>query len=226
MDRAGDGQGGAIWNGGTLTVNTCNLSNNSARGGLGGAIYNVGTLTVSNSTLDNNSVYYEDWDNLYYGDGGAIYNAGTLTVSNSTLDGNTASVRGGGDGGGIYTASGATATITGSSLSGNWAFDGGGIFNAFKASATVTGSSLSGNVTSDGYIDGYYWVNTGGGIYNDGVMTLSGSTISGDSGGIFNDKHGHLTITSMSSVVNNGTDLYNFGAVKISTDSDVGVIVN
>jgi hypothetical protein len=223
------GQGGAIWNGGTLTISACNLSNNLAINGnlgLGGAIYNAGTLTVSNSTLDNNSVYLETWDYLYVGDGGAIYNAGTLTVSNSTLDGNTATVRGGGDGGGIYNASGATAIITGSSLSGNSAFDGGGIFNAYKASATVTGSSLSGNHTFDGYVDGYYWVNTGGGIYNDGVTTLSGSTISGDSGGIFNDKHGHLTITSMSSVVNSGTDLYNLGAVKISADSIVGVIVN
>jgi hypothetical protein len=78
---ATDGEGGAIWNGGTLTVNACNLINNSAvsgfPAGLGGAIYNAGTLTVSNSTLNNNSVYHSDFDHTYSGDGGAIYNAGT-----------------------------------------------------------------------------------------------------------------------------------------------------
>jgi hypothetical protein len=186
-----NGQGGAIWNGGTLTVSACNLSNNSAISfpvGLGGAIYNAGTLTVSNSTLDNNSVYRSDWDHNYGGNGGAIYNAGTLTVSNSTLDDNTAEVGFGGSG---Y---------------------GGGIFNAYKASATITGSSLSGNIAS-----------YGGGIYNNGVMTLSGSTVSGNSvDDIFNDNKGHLAINSASSV----DYLLNLGQLKISTDSYVGVIVN
>ena len=119
---APNGQGGTIWNGGKLTVNACNLINNTAISGnlgLGGAIYNAGTLTVSNSTLDNNSVYYSGWDHTYYGNGGAIYNVATLTVSNSTLDGNIASyVGGGGEGGGIFNAYRASATITGSSLSG------------------------------------------------------------------------------------------------------------
>ena len=176
-----NGQGGAIWNGGTLTVSACNLSNNSAISfpvGLGGAIYNAGTLTVNNSTLDNNSVYRYDWDHSYVGDGGAIYNAGTLTVSNSTLDDNIASYAGGGG----Y---------------------GGGIFNAYRATATVTGSSLSGNLGA-----------VGGGIYNDGVMTLSGSTVSGNGvDGIFNDKKGHLTINSASSI----DYLVNLGVVKISS---------
>src|SRR5262249_55278367 len=100
---AQDGQGGAIWNGGTLTVNGCTLADNTAdltygvHGvvgylGLGGAIYNAGTLTVSNnSTLAYNSA----GDRLhvlngYCGNGGGIYNGGTLTVSGSTLAYNTA----------------------------------------------------------------------------------------------------------------------------------------
>src|SRR5262249_38775563 len=122
--HAGDGQGGAIWNGGTLTVNACNLSNNSAINRnlrLRGAIYNAGILTLNNTTLNNNSVSRANWDHKYVGDGGAIYNAGTLTVSNSPLDDNTAGQPG--DAG--Y---------------------GGGIFNAYRASATITGSSLSGNI--------------------------------------------------------------------------------
>ena len=190
-----NGQGGAIWNGGTLTVSGCNLSNNHANNGilgLGGAIYNAGTLTVRNSTLDNNSVYL---GGAIYRDGGAIYNAGTLTISNSTLDDNTAG------------------------RSGDAGY-GGGVFNAYRASAIITGSRLSGNIAGGSFSD------VGDGIYNDGTMALSGSIVSGNSGdGIVNDKKGHLAITSKSSVVSNsGYDLYNLGAVKISTDSDVGVI--
>jgi hypothetical protein len=195
---APNGQGGAIWNGGTLTVNACNLTNNSAIStvGLGGAIYNAGTLTVINSVLDNNTVYGYDFDHPYGGNGGAIYNTGTLTVNNSTLDNNIAQY---GAWGGGY---------------------GGGIFNAYKATATITGSTLSGNSAT--YNSGGYII-ADGGIYNDGTMMLSGCTVSGNQGGIFNDKHGHLSITSPSSVVNNSVyDLYNLSVVKISSDSVVG----
>jgi hypothetical protein len=198
-----DGQGGAIWNAGTLTVSACTLSGNTDYRttlplALGGAVYNAGTLTVSASTLSNNSVGIISWDTSAPGNGGAIYNAGTLTVSKSTLSGNTAS-------GFADTAGGF----------------GGGLFNASKASATVTGGTLTGNTA----------VGDGGAISNDGVLTLTGVTVSGNAsnhlgGGIFNDQKGHLTIQSKSSVVNNGLyDLYNLGVVKISKDSTVGLTV-
>jgi len=197
-----DGQGGAVWNGGTLTIDNCTLANNSDYRGnvmveLGGAIYNAGTLTLNNSALDNNSVGITSFDLTVGGDGGAIYNAGTLTLSNCTLSGNTAYEGGGGTGAGF----------------------GGGIFNAYKASATVTGSTLSGNNAK----------HDGGGIYNDGTLLLSGSSLSGNvandgpGGGIFNDNKGHLTIQSSSVVNDYSFDLYNLGAVNVSKDSVIGV---
>jgi hypothetical protein len=200
---ATDGKGGAIWNGGTLTVTACTISDNTAYHtglpiALGGAIYNAGTLTVAASTVSNNSVGIMSFEITLGGDGGGIYNAGTLKVSNSVLSNDTANGFGGTEGG--Y---------------------GGGIFNAPKASATVTGGSLTGNVAHG----------DGGGISNDGTMTLSGVTVSGNAtsgpgGGIFNDQKGHLALQSKSSVVNNGPyDLYNLGALSISKDSTVGVTV-
>ena len=48
--------GGGILNFGTLTVNSCVLTGNSAGSSGGGAIYNVGRLTVQNSYLNTNSV--------------------------------------------------------------------------------------------------------------------------------------------------------------------------
>jgi hypothetical protein len=201
---ATDGQGGAIWNGGTLTVTACTLSDNTAYHtslpvALGGAIYNAGTLTVSASTVSNNSVGIMSFEITVGGNGGAIYNAATLEVSNSILSNNTANGFGGTEGG--Y---------------------GGGLCNAYKASAPVTtDSSLTGNVAHG----------DGGGISNDGSLTLSGTTVSGNTtngrgGGIFNDQKGHLAIQSKSSVVNNGLyDLYNLGVLSESKDSTVGLIV-
>jgi hypothetical protein len=48
------GEGGGIYNAGTLTVSRCNMVENSANGE-GGGIYNAGTLTVSHSTFTRNS---------------------------------------------------------------------------------------------------------------------------------------------------------------------------
>src|SRR5262249_45108880 len=73
-----DGDGGAILNQGTLRIDNCTLSGNSAPGG--GAIHNDGTLTVVGSTLTGNSA----------GAGGAIESFVTLTVSACTLSHNSA----------------------------------------------------------------------------------------------------------------------------------------
>lgn len=80
------GDGGAIENKGTLTVNNCTFTNNTANGsypdGYAGAIFNdIGTLTVTGSTFDNNTA----------SSGGAIYNRGTLIVNNSTFSDNNQS---------------------------------------------------------------------------------------------------------------------------------------
>ena len=60
-----DGQGGAIWNPGKLTLTNCTLDNNTSIPNApdlpgrcrGGAIWNGGTLTLNSCTLDNNSDY-------------------------------------------------------------------------------------------------------------------------------------------------------------------------
>jgi hypothetical protein len=162
------GQGGAIWNGAIVTITGCNLHDNANRVAssspdYGGAIYNAGTLTVQNCTLHNNSAGYSSFDVNANGLGGAIYNAGTLNVSNSTLDSNVAS----------------RFTVGSGGL-------GGGIVNAWTASATITNSTLFGNNAG---VDGSAATH-GGGIYNDGTMTVTGCTVSdnragGDGGGIF-----------------------------------------
>ncbi|WP_419600748.1 choice-of-anchor Q domain-containing protein, partial [Thiolapillus sp.] len=79
--------GGAIWNHGTLTINYCRLSYNTAKAGdgvsgAGGAIYNdaSGTLIINNTTLDHNTAMSA---------GGAIQNfKGKVMLMNVTLSDN------------------------------------------------------------------------------------------------------------------------------------------
>jgi hypothetical protein len=125
--RLGGGDGGAIDNQGTLTVNDCFLNGAATDGGaiynsgyltlnqvnvvssdadLGGGIYNSGTLKIADSVIDGNSYFII----LSFGSsppicGGGIYNLGTLTAVNSTIVGNIS-----GQGGAIY-SEGGTLTI-------------------------------------------------------------------------------------------------------------------
>jgi hypothetical protein len=171
-------QGGGIYNRGTLLVNNCTLSENSAVGtfqvmGFGGGIdNNDGTLTINNSTLSANSAY--PW-------GGGIFNDhGFVTINNSTLSGNSAvgTSQVTGFGGGIDNNNG-VLTINNSTLSANSATNssgdasGGGIFNG-NGFVTINNSTLSGNTAST----------LGGGINTIGhAVTINNSTVSGGSAG-------------------------------------------
>jgi hypothetical protein len=86
-DNLAAGSGGAIYNGGTLSIGSSTLSNNSASGTTlgGGAILGV-TVAVTDSTLSGNAA----------ADGGAIYAFYDAIVNDSTIADNSASFNGGG----------------------------------------------------------------------------------------------------------------------------------
>jgi predicted outer membrane repeat protein len=183
--------GGGIYNDYTMTLNQCTLSGNSASGfhGTGGGIYNDGTLTLSECTLSGNSATGEDFG------GGGIYSDGTLTLNECTLSGNSA--LGAGVGGGI--SNWGLLTLNQCSLSGNGAINsGGGIYS--YGTLTLNECTLSGNSTG-GYDGG-----DGGGIDNDDTATLINCTLSGNvaggGGGIFND--GTLTLNECTLSGNSG----------------------
>jgi hypothetical protein len=219
------GDGGGIYNGGTLTVSNSTLSSNSAGGqNGGGGIYNGGTLTVSNSTLSGNS----SSSSTSNSGGGGIYNGGTLTVSNSTLSGNSfSSSTSNSGGGGIYSSGALTvsnSTLSGNSLSGfGGSFSGGGgIYSrSFGGTPTVSNSTLSDN--SAGGRDG-------GGIFVGGnPITVSNSTLSGNSasrgGGIYSS--GAPITVSNSTLSGNragfsGGGIYSDGSVTVSNSTFSG----
>lgn len=163
-----------------VTLNDLTITNgNILFNDVGGGIYNGdGQLTLNQVLMENNR-----------GDlGGAIYSCcnpfSTLTLNNSTLQFNTAGYYGGA----MYTQS-AQVTLEASNILNNTAGficcgNGGGLFleNGGGSITNINQSSISNNTGSGG---------DGGGIYNNTDLTLtnstlSGNTVTGSGGGLIN----------------------------------------
>jgi hypothetical protein len=196
------GNGGGIFNQGTLAINSCTISNSTATGnsattGGGGGIFNQtgGTLSITNSTISSNTA---TGGTGFAGQGGGISNLGTITsITNSTISSNTAT---GGAGAAAAAASGAAGGAGG-------AGQGGGIFNSGTITS-LTNSTLSGNIATggrggngsnvngdnalagdDGGAGGAGGAGQGGAIFNSGTITsltnstLNANTTTGGMGG-------------------------------------------
>ena len=159
--------GGAINNvyGGTLTVDRCSFTNNSATGSGGGAIFLIGNLIINNSSFTKNTAIntyggaifiignstikncnFTSNTAFYYG--GAIFNYDSdaiLTVYNSTFTNNTATYQTGG-GGAICNIG--TLTVDNSTFTSNTATEGGAICNL--GTLTVDNSTFTSNTATDG----------------------------------------------------------------------------
>jgi len=209
--------------------------------GYGGGLNNLGTTTVSASIFSNNSAW----------EGGGISNesGATLNVIDSTFTNNSAAA-----GGGIYNYLG-TATVDGSYFTGNSSFGGGGGIMNYGL-MTVNGSVFTSNFASDFFGGCFFNFGTaivsdcsfinnsatengpGGGIMNDGTLTVSGSIFTGDSagdigGGIYND--GTATVINSTfigdsasdaggSVDNGNTSTVTFGGGAITNADKLTVI--
>jgi len=131
---SGVGNGGGIYNLGTMTVTNSTLYLLVAFNNNGGGIYNAGTMTVTNSVL---------YDITARTNGGAIYNGdfATINVINSTIYGNDAAAYPAGHnatlGGGIYNRG--ALNVSNSTISGNSTdTTGGGIYNDSQATGNAT----------------------------------------------------------------------------------------
>ncbi|MGI8787428.1 MAG: choice-of-anchor Q domain-containing protein [Pyrinomonadaceae bacterium] len=231
--------GAAFDNRGTLSVANMVFASNFGNNG-GGAITTLGTLTVSNSTFNSNSTSF---------DGGAIAgdSASTVTVSNSTFTNNTASYGGaiagnGGvsvtgctfsnnssissnGGGAIYYSNSSpgstlTAAIANSTFTNNAetvGSGGGGAIRHRTGSMAITNSIFTNNTT----------IASGGAVESTDLITISGSTFTGNSatganaqqsgqgsgGAIGVQTGGQLTITNSfingNFATNSGGGIYN-----------------
>lgn len=131
-------QGGAIFNTGTLTLDTVLITESTADNGGGVASLSIGvpaTLTLLNSVITANSATT----------GGGVYSAGTLTIRNSTLSNNSAA----GDGGGAWVWGPATltnVTVVNNSTSGS----GGGLGFSCDAAQALVHATIVGNTAAGG----------------------------------------------------------------------------
>ncbi len=129
-----NGGGGILQdNSGSLTINGCHITDNSAAF-FGGGIQNVnGTLNINNSTISANKVNQIR--------GGAMYiSGGAVSITNSTVSGNTDNATGN-IAGGIWATSG-TTLITNSTITNNNA---NGIYQDAQAIITLRNTIVAAN---------------------------------------------------------------------------------
>jgi len=168
--------GGGVRNEGTLTLERCVVSHNSAGGG--GGLFNDGTLTAIGCTISNNEARRGGIQIMECSTGGGIRNmVGVVTLINSTVSNNVARS----NGGGIFVACKGVLKLTNSTISGNSGPRGGGIY--VKGQAELVNATISGNNAT----------NTGGGVYVEGsgetgvirgLLSYTNTIIAGNSAGL------------------------------------------
>jgi parallel beta helix pectate lyase-like protein len=128
--------GGAIQNGGDLTIERCTLSGNTSAAG---AIFNTGNATIKNTIITNNA-------GTEYG--GAITNYyGHLTITNSTISGNKVkSPKYSANGGAIFNIAGYLG-IFDSSITENTVTGGGGLNKSPYQVGWAFGGAIDGSGT-------------------------------------------------------------------------------
>ena len=206
--------GGAILNGGVLTLTNVVVSGNSASA-LGGGIFNGNNavLSVANSIISSNSagsygggIYTEFGSLLKVSNcnvsgnsasvGGGITNHdGTVSLSSTTVSGNTAAGAIGGSGGGVYNGGVAgTVDVENSTIANNTASEQAGAIYHATGVLTINNSTIAGNVSTcnSGGCSG------GGGVYNlQATALISNSTLSANvsaSGGNIISLYGTTTV--------------------------------
>ncbi len=133
------GEGGGIYNAGTVTVNNTTFSHNSSDN-FGGAISNFsGTLTIANSTFSGNSATR----------GGGFTSAGpdnTVSLTNCTFFNNSATApQTSSPGGGAIAIGTGTLTISNSTISGNNVNTYGGGIYSYQSTTTLINTIVSDN---------------------------------------------------------------------------------
>jgi len=169
-----------------LGAGTLAVSRNNSVG-----VFDIGTgvtATISGVTIENGHGVTSG----SFSQGGGIFNYGSLTVADTTVSDNSADF-----GGGIY--SNGTLTVSNSTVSDNTASNGwgGGVLSDSGATSTITDSTVADN--NSNY--------DGGGIFNDGITTVSDSTVSNNTahngGGLANE--GTMTVSDSTVAQNSAT---------------------
>ena len=237
--------GGILNNGGNVTLDDVVVQNNAARGGdagslgvaghnaNGGGIYSTGgALTLAGTTLANNQVMGgrggDHNGDASGGDGGSAVGGGlyatggSLDISLSTTGNNRATGGQGGDGS-VTSSFGRTIVAGGNGGAGQ----GAGLY-VNGGSLTIAAGAIATNQATGGArgLAGHNGRGQGGGLYNAGTLTVSSSTLSGNTayfyegGGIYNA--GMLTVntsTLSGNTAYTGGGILNEGTLTVSNST-------
>ncbi len=182
-----------VYTGGELTLQNLVVSQGYA--GAGGGLYNDGgTVTIEQCTFASNTASNEG--------GGGLRNLGNATISTSVFSNNTAN----GDyfgGGGILSSAG-LLTISGSSFLNNTAGGNGGGGIATNMDYDFLTLVISDTTFSNNQAVGDY--GSGGGIFSNGDLTISGSTFGGNqASGLSEGNGGGLFHINSAAAITNST---------------------
>jgi len=203
-------RGAGLFNQGTAELDSVNIQDNQAERGFGGGIYNEGNLSLTHGAILRNM-------GTAGVQGGGLFNAGTAVLDGANVEVNTAGLAGGG----IYNSG--FFTMTAGRVQKNSAGGGGaGLYNSPDGSLSLSGVEVSENML--GFLVDPFGLpaSTGAGLANEGQATLVGCLISrnqaGNSrgGGIVNNGTLTLTITTIESNIGlQGAGLFNFGVAFV-----------
>lgn len=225
-NKANSGKGGALYAGsGAVQFSDASAEHNTAENG--GAFYALsGAVTVTSGTLDANTASQSggaicavggnvtvsgdssiDGNIATSGDGGAIWtNTGALSVTGGTIDSNTASL---GKGGALYSSSG-KITVDGAAVTSNHSGNDGGALYAGTGAVTLTDCTA---VTA----------NTAGG--NGGVICaggVDGDTPFGGTVNLTNCTIGGTDAASANTAASGGAIYSGAGSVSVSGTTATG----
>ncbi|MCN0155172.1 right-handed parallel beta-helix repeat-containing protein [Salinispora arenicola] len=234
------GNGGGIATSGTTTVQHSVVSHNSAELN-GGGIYNTGQLTVSKSHVDANTA------NDFGGIGSLT--GSSIQIERSTLTGNSARQ----SSGAIVVGFGAIGKITDTRITKNTAGEAGAVSVAGQltlkrvtladntATTLTAGGLIIGPVgtavVEDSHIKNNNAGTDGGGVFNQGVLTLRRTKVTGNQagdqgGGVFNPTTGTVRLFSTKVAKNvavaDGGGIFNQagGTVNLNIASGTFVVKN
>jgi hypothetical protein len=204
-------QGGAIWNGETLTVTDSLFSRNEAEDGEGGALYTTASATVEDTEFFGNSALMGGA--IYQSEGGLELEADSFLINNAIY------------GGAIYAAGSGATVVSGGEFTGNSAsydedYDlggmGGAIYVANAATVTVADAVFENNfaeVNPDNEWDG----GCGGAVINYGSFTVAGGEFTGNSayygGALYNQAGAGVPMTVTDADFANNSATYGGGAI-------------
>jgi CSLREA domain-containing protein len=241
-DNSAGENGGGIFSTGTLTITASVISNNDA-GFAGGGVWQLeSVLTVAASEVSGNTAV-DGGGGVALRRAGAAPGAGVFTVTDSLITGN-----GGTEFGGGLDNFGGSLTLLRTTVSDNSvSFEGGAIWN--DDTLVITDSVIEGNSSeeegggiwnvgalsiTDSMVTDNAAVLHGGGIFNHredpqlGVLTIAGSTLSGNSAGEFGgaiSNNGNLTITKSTLSGNSASEggaFDNFGTAALTNSTISG----